>query len=270
MSMNHSYKILQSILVSMFVLAAGASVFSQGRPPAEGAVVFQREVQGPVMTQAPPSGEDAFYFVSSEMSFDGKLVKGAPYSAQAVTETTQTLSDGNRIVNKSSASVYRDSEGRTRREQTLRAIGPFANANEGPQSIFINDPVSGMSYVLEPGSHNARKMPTRRFEYRTSAPPDGDKAPTAPDGPGVPRATRRPGDNSDFVVSVAPPAEGRGGFTMEFHNCGERRERTESVGKQSLEGVEAEGTRTILTIPAGEIGNERPIEVVNERWYSPE
>ena len=57
---------------------------------------------------------------------------------------------------------------------------------------------------------------------------------------------------------------------MEFHNWGERREKTESLGKQSLEGVEAEGTRTILTIPAGEIGNERPIEVVNERWYSPD
>jgi len=46
--------------------------------------------------------------------------------------------------------------------------------------------------------------------------------------------------------------------------------RTEDLGKQTIEGVMAEGTRTITTIPAGQIGNERSIEIVSERWYSPE
>ena len=46
--------------------------------------------------------------------------------------------------------------------------------------------------------------------------------------------------------------------------------RTEALGKQNIEGVEAEGTRTTVTIPAGKIGNELPIDIVNERWYSPE
>jgi hypothetical protein len=45
---------------------------------------------------------------------------------------------------------------------------------------------------------------------------------------------------------------------------------TEQLGKQIIEGVLAEGTRTTETIAAGEIGNERPIEIVSERWYSPE
>ena len=45
---------------------------------------------------------------------------------------------------------------------------------------------------------------------------------------------------------------------------------TESLGKQNIGGVEAEGTKTTVTIPAGAIGNERPIEIVSERWYSPE
>ena len=45
---------------------------------------------------------------------------------------------------------------------------------------------------------------------------------------------------------------------------------TESLGKRLIEGVEAEGTRSTITIPAGEIGNELPIEIVSERWYSPE
>ena len=47
---------------------------------------------------------------------DGKVVKGAPYSAQAVTETTQVLPDGNRINRKNVSTIARDSEGRTRRE----------------------------------------------------------------------------------------------------------------------------------------------------------
>jgi hypothetical protein len=37
-----------------------------------------------------------------------------------------------------------------------------------------------------------------------------------------------------------------------------------------IEGVVAEGTRTTITIPANTIGNERALEIVSERWYSPE
>jgi len=46
--------------------------------------------------------------------------------------------------------------------------------------------------------------------------------------------------------------------------------KTESLGKQMIEGVQAEGTRTTMSIPAGQIGNEQPIQVVTETWYSPE
>jgi hypothetical protein len=51
--------------------------------------------------------------------------------------------------------------------------------------------------------------------------------------------------------------------------AGENRQ-SEPLGSQTIEGLEATGTRTTITIPAGAIGNERPIEVVSERWYSPE
>ena len=130
----------------------------------------------------PPGSEDAFYFVNSEMGFDGRLVKGAPYSAQAVTEMTQILGDGNRIVNKSTASIYRDSEGRTRREQTLRAIGPFATGGEPPQTIFISDPVAGTSYMLDARTHVARKTSSFRFEYKIAGPGEGIKTPAPADG----------------------------------------------------------------------------------------
>ena len=110
------------------------------------------------MSAGGPLAGGTFGWVASEMSFGGKPVKGAPYAAEAVTESTQTLSDGNRIQHKSTASVYRDSEGRTRREQTLSAIGPWAASGEAPQTIFIDDSVAGVHYILNPKERTARKI----------------------------------------------------------------------------------------------------------------
>jgi hypothetical protein len=44
----------------------------------------------------------------------------------------------------------------------------------------------------------------------------------------------------------------------------------EKLGTANVNGVQAEGTRTTMTIPAGTMGNVRPIEVVTERWFSPQ
>jgi len=300
--MNRNRKLLAGILCAAFVLTSSAPTFSQQRQaapekqPAD-VMVFQREKvsQEPVGT-TPYPGDDAFYFVSSEMSFDGKLVKGAPYSAQAVTEMTQTLGDGNRIVNKSSASIYRDSEGRTRREQTLRAIGPFATGSEPPVTIFISDPVAGATYMLDAHSHVARKTSTYRFNYKIAGPAEGVKPSPPSDGVApqeAPEAAKA--RTSIFVTADSPSADGEGvmktrvssgdvvvtapripgpggeaGWVMEFHGNEKKNAKKESLGKQLFDGVEAEGTRTTITIPAGEIGNERAIEIVMERWYSPE
>jgi hypothetical protein len=46
--------------------------------------------------------------------------------------------------------------------------------------------------------------------------------------------------------------------------------KTESLGRQTIEGVPADGTRTTMTIAAGQMGNEQPIQIVTERWYSPD
>ena len=98
-------------------------------------------------------------FISTEASIAGKVVKGAPYSADAVTETSQTLSDGNRIAKKSTSATYRDSEGRTRRDMTLPAIRPFAASGDAPSFVMISDPVAGASYHLDSKSKTARKLP---------------------------------------------------------------------------------------------------------------
>jgi hypothetical protein len=42
------------------------------------------------------------------------------------------------------------------------------------------------------------------------------------------------------------------------------------LGKQSVGGVETIGTRETVVIEAGKIGNDSPIEVQREYWYSPQ
>ena len=295
--MNKEWKVLASTALTAIVMASALPIFGQqkpappGRPWAEGEKVFQERIGPP----GPPPPGDTFVFVASEMSFDGKVVKGAPYSAQAVTESTQTLSDGNRIVNKSTTSIYRDSEGRTRRELTLRGVGIFAGGGEPPQTILINDPVAGVTYTLDSRSHVARKMPAFRFEFKTGMPPPGAAAGKVPEGQGVmiertpppgkvegqavtiertpmppPRGVVAAGEPADVITFSSVAGNGPAEFVYKREGGADKNVVTEKLGTQIIEGVAAEGSRTTFTIAAGEIGNERAISIVDERWYSPE
>src|SRR5260221_8352220 len=89
----------------------------------------------------------------------GPTVKGKPYSAEGVNETVQVLQDGNRISRKSTSAVYRDTEGRTRTEQSFDAVGPWAG--KARKITNINDPVAGTMVTLEPNMV-ARKRPAGR------------------------------------------------------------------------------------------------------------
>jgi len=192
----------------------------------------------------PPPGA-MFDFLGVREAHEGKVVKGAPYKADAVTEITQSLADGNRIVRKTTSSVSRDGEGRTRREANLTALGPLA-PHGAPRLVFIQDPVAGTAYVLEPDSHTARKL---------SFP-----------GPGGKRGPRPEAGAPDG----GPGAKGR--FFGRPHEMGEGKwdRQNENLGTQTIEGLEATGTRTTVTIPAGAIGNDKAIAIVSERWVSPE
>lgn len=98
-------------------------------------------------------------FLGGEAGRPGPVVTGAPYSAQAVTEITQSLADGNKIHQTNTTRIYRDSQGRTRREPALGALGSAAPGSSMPQLAFINDPVAGMSYVLDLAAHTATSTP---------------------------------------------------------------------------------------------------------------
>src|SRR5438874_10369337 len=127
---------MRTVTQALLILASGAGLMAQQHD-----VMITRGGFG-VAGPGEAGFTSTFNFVAGEL-VGGSPVKGAPYSAEAVTETTQTLSDGNRIVNRNTAAVYRDSEGRERREQSLPAIGPFAAKGEPPKTIIISDPVGG-------------------------------------------------------------------------------------------------------------------------------
>jgi hypothetical protein len=169
----------------------------------------------------------------------GRVVKNAAFSGDVVTQTTQTLADGSHVKQSTTVHVFRDSEGRTRREETLNLSGLAVGANSGTpaQMVFINDPVAGSSYALDTTNKTATKTG---------------------------RGPRPAGANADNAGRGPRPqmAQGR---VMRQDGANVK---TESLGTQMVEGVQAQGTRTTRTIPAGEIGNEQPIQIVNETWYS--
>ncbi len=238
---------------------------------------FAQEQRRMVFTQALPApgtgvGGDVMFFnpattaggtvqfLSTEMSFEGSVVKGAPYSAEAVTETTQTLGDGNRITRKTSTSLYRDGEGRTRRDQSLPAVGPWATSGTPPVNIFINDPVSGVNYILDSNSKTARKVIAGKAFSRA--------IPATPAGVAFHKSEIGHSEAGTVVTSTA--TAGIAFQRTQTVQITAPRSSEQKLPAQLIEGVQAEGTRTTITIPAGEVGNDLPIDIVSERWYSPE
>ncbi len=224
--------------------------------------------EAPLLSPPPAGIGGQVFFATMAEGFMGKVVTKAPFSGQAVTETTQTLADGNQIHRQATASLYRDGQGRTRREETLGGLGPWSAAEAHPQQVIsINDPVLGVNYILHPAQHTAFKMTPGKGNFGHMA---LNKA-----GSGAPP----PGEGPDMVfmsgseAALPPPGALEGSvrtMSLQVFNKGEEQAGTsEPLGTQTLEGVEVTGTRTTVTIPAGEIGNEQPIKIVTERWYSP-
>jgi hypothetical protein len=182
---------------------------------------------------------------------DAQLVKGAPYAAESSTETLRVLSDGTRVSNKFSVKQYRDSEGRTRRDM---------NPENGPATSVVDDPVSGEHFIL----HHATKTATKAFVRKMSH--------KAADGKVTEEKEVRI-EIKNTVVGEPMPAMGAGPAVMTWTHMGAEgrpNEKVEPLGKQSMEGVSCEGTKRTLTIEAGKMGNDRPIQIVTETWTAPE
>jgi hypothetical protein len=203
-------------------------------------------------------------------------VKGAPYAAETRSETVQTLAGGNRIVHRSSARIYRDSEGRTRKEYAFASPG----AAETTDLVAINDPVAGVAYTLHPAGRTAEKVrfsgPVMPFTEPVPPPPVGAgivenrvfiRRAIPPEG--VAAAPVPGGAERGVVIGHAGAAASN--VIFGYAGAAARQESTsESLGTRVMEGVQVDGKKTTVTLPAGAIGNELPLVTTTETWYSPE
>ena len=175
-------------------------------------------------------------------------IAGAAFTADATTEFTQLLSDGNRIERRFSTSLARDGRGRTRSEQDVAMLGPLVVLEKGvswntrpgrnaqsepPRFTVIADPVEGVTFTLDERLKEARRSPLKLAFANVELKKLTTKL----------EAMRVPSSGSTEPVE-------------------------ESLGARQIEGVRAEGTRSTTTIPAGQIGNLNPIQLVTERWFS--
>jgi hypothetical protein len=204
----------------------------------------------------------------------GAPVQGAPYSATSTNENIQTLGDGTRIVQTSTGSTARDSQGRTRQDTSLPAIGNLSAA-DAPHLVFIQDPVAQTAYTLNLADKTALKMPALPVNMGASGPVGGGKfisqmgstvsvSAAGPPPPGIMMQT-----GSAVSVGGVPPPELMWQKTL-TSNSDQGQAKTEDLGSQTMEGVLVNGVRTTHTIPTGEIGNDKPISIVTEVWTSPD
>ena len=238
------------------VLAIAAAVATAVPAAAQDVIYrFEQRVDGPAQgggfftLPVPPGGpggliEQRMGVLAVEPFDAAQPITGAPYSAEIVTDVVQTLADGNRIEHHNTSSVARDSQGRVRREQQLAAIGPLLPRGNG-RIVTIMNPVDGVHYSLDPARKVAMRSPMPVF----SAAQGGATRTQVVIGGGPAITT-----DVDTMIARRAPDPGR----------------SESLGTMLIDGVDAEGTRTVVTIPAGTIGNQAPIEMVSERWFSPE
>src|SRR6266851_1147873 len=217
------------VLSGALVLSAGLAKAQEAvpPPPSEAVVIQGGEPGGDVMF-APFGGP--IELLGFEGMHGGKVVTGVPFSAVAVSESTQTLADGNHIARKTETNLFRDSQGRFRKEVTLPAIGPLATSGQPKSFVFINDPVAGTHFILHPDQKTARQI-------------------------GKPMAGLR-GALKEKLGHRMQEANADGNL------------KKEDLGTQTIAGVSAQGTRITRTIPAGQMGNEKPITITSEHWYS--
>jgi len=221
-------------LASAAALLFSAGAFAQNPAPDVAPAPPPDHGRGP---HGPGSGFGPGPFGMELMGFGGmhggKTVTGAPFSANAVGQTNRTLADGTKISQTVQSTLYRDAQGRVRREVTLPPGS--ADSNGAPKSlVVIRDPVAGTGFFLDSTKKIAHAMP----QHTKGA---GNGGPAADESTaGEPH--RGPGDNANVVK--------------------------ESLGTQTINGVAAEGTRYTRTIPAGRIGNDKPLTIVREEWYS--
>ncbi|HLW82417.1 MAG TPA: hypothetical protein VKS20_10285 [Candidatus Acidoferrales bacterium] len=231
----------------MIFVALGMSAVAQAQTESGEAQTQGSKV---IVTGGPETGQDnhmgifrrnvyagragSFAFEGIVGGFGGKVVTGAPFSAQVTRTTHQVLADGTQINRTETGSIARDSAGRTRHEIILPAIGPLINTSgQVPHIVFIRDPAAGKGYVL---NENKKTALTINLPIRANG------------RPGRMGGAMRMKMNAQFKANV----------------------QQQSLGTKTMDGLTVQGTQYTRTIPAGRIGNDKPIVITTEEWYSPQ
>jgi len=161
---------------------------------------------------------------------------GIPYSADRISENVRTLADGTHVKHSDGTEHWaRDSQGRTRIERPI---------NSGPTLTEIVDPVTGFGYIVD-----EQNQVTHRIAMQGQRP-----------------RPRKKIQKAEGCVDATAPAS-NGPVTV---NTSEIQISFETLCPQSIDGLMAEGTRQITVRPVGSNGNDRPITIITETWYSPE
>jgi hypothetical protein len=215
-----------------------------------------------------PMRHDILYMAGERLEHE-RIVQSAPYCADAAHETVHELADGNRIVQRQLSRQCRDGQGRTRQE---------IKTPDGRVRIYLRDPVAHEAWMLDT---------ERKLAVRLDAPPLAMGANAQPHmwdrfvvwGQGVGEKIRHTFRRTPDATAPedAPPELGRAPgmppppLALHARLLGPRGPGTTTMlPGETIEGLRADGKRTVWTIEAGKIGNEKPITIVNEVWSSPE
>lgn len=219
--------------------------------------------------------------IAEDIQSSEKIITGAPFMAEAIITSTQILADGTKINHTAQSKLYRDAAGRFRRDDSRQQLNiPGANVEIQEATLIIN-PVAGYSYSL-----NTNQRTYRRYDSKET----GEKTPVVSEARRTSRrassmtiqssstSTSSTKSSSTSESSVEEPVSnsprsaksetsddaasltGKPGISL----------KKESLGTRTIEGLNAEGVRTTAIIPAGRMGNDRPITVVYEKWFSKE
>lgn len=245
----------------------------------------------PLAAAAQPHG-DPLAFAAAELGTE-RIVKDAPYCADAVNESVQVLADGNRIVRRSASRLCRDGEGRTRQEVE----------RGGRTRIWLRDPVAREAWLLDPERKSARRLllpyavrdfdhPAwrefserlrewgREFGERMRGERErGERGRAAIEAPppAPPAAALFRPDNEPHLLRVDPafmhelPLPPPPGIAWHAQLLAPRGPGVvTALPAKEIEGITVNGERTTWTIEAGKLGNEHPIVITREIWTSPE
>ncbi len=169
------------------------------------------------------------------MGGGSSYVTGVPFSAVQVVQSQEALMDGNTITRKYQTSIARDGQGRVRTEETVPGRPGSNTATH--TVVTILDYVAQTRYVLDSATMTAYQSPLRT--------PPANRASALRQGGMVPRVARSGGENAPNIART-------------------------TLAPQVVNGVLASGTQHVETIPAGQIGNDKPIQITRQTWVSNE